>query len=265
MQALADRLGFKLIPLYFEPDGNFPNHHPSPIESKNMRDLQQKVRETGANIGVAFDGDADRAVMCDESGEIISASITLSAISELFLTKNPGKKIMYNATCSHIVRDTILSLGGTPVQEKVGHVYLKEHMKQDPDIVFAGEHSSHYYFRDMGNADSGALAFLIVLEYLEQYELTASEMREKFGKYHSIEETNFQVKSVPEVLESLSHVYQDEKQERFDGLTVSFEDGSWFNVRGSSNEPLIRLNLESTSKAGLESLSKKVISEISAF
>jgi phosphomannomutase len=138
-------------------------------------------------------------------------------------------------------------------------------MKQDPDIVFAGEHSSHYYFRDMGNADSGALAFLIVLEYLEQYELTASEMREKFGKYHSIEETNFQVKSVPEVLESLSHVYQDEKQERFDGLTVSFEDGSWFNVRGSSNEPLIRLNLESTSKAGLESLSKKVISEISAF
>lgn len=265
MQALADRLGFTLIPLYFEPDGNFPNHHPSPIESKNMQDLLRKVRETGADIGVAFDGDADRAVMCDETGEIISASITLSAISELLLTENPGKKIMYNATCSHIVRDTVISLGGFPVREKVGHVYLKEHMQRDPDIIFAGEHSSHYYFRDMGNADSGVLAFLLVLEYLEQFELTASEMRNKFGKYHCIEETNFRVNSVPAVLESLSEIYRDAKQERFDGLTVSFEDGSWFNVRGSSNEPLIRLNLESVSPEGLESLSKKVISEIRAF
>ncbi len=265
MQALADRLGFTLIPLYFEPDGNFPNHHPSPIESKNMQDLLTKVIETGADIGVAFDGDADRSVMCDETGTIISASITLSAISELLLTEHPGKKIMYNETCSHIVRDTVLELGGIPVREKVGHVYLKEHMKSDPDIIFAGEHSSHYYFRDMGNADSGALAFLFVLEYLEQYETSASEMRKKFGKYHGIEETNFRVMSVPDVLESLSETYRQEKQERFDGLTVEFADGSWFNVRGSSNEPLIRLNAEALSQERLKMLVEKVISEIGTF
>jgi phosphomannomutase len=230
-----------------------------------MADLLAKVRETGADIGVAFDGDADRAVMCDETGTIIGASITLSAIGELLLTQNPGKKIMYNETCSHIVRDTVIALGGIPVREKVGHVYLKEHMKTDPDIVFAGEHSSHYYFRDMGNADSGALAFLLVLEYLEQYELTASQMREKFGKYHGIEETNFRVTGVPEVLESLASIYADAKQERLDGLTVSFEDGSWFNVRGSSNEPLIRLNAEALSPERLETLVEKIISEISEF
>lgn len=262
MTALAERLGFTLIPLYFEPDGNFPNHHPSPIESKNMQDLLKKVREVGADIGVAFDGDADRAVMCDENGEIISASMTLAAVSELLLTESPGKKIMYNATCSHIVRDTILAHGGTPVREKVGHVYLKERMSQDSDIIFGGEHSSHYYFRDMGNADSGALAFLLLLEYLEQYELKASALRQKFGKYQNIEETNFRVESVAAVLEKLAAVYESENQERFDGLTVSFADGSWFNVRGSSNEPLIRLNAEAMSAERLESLTAKVISEI---
>jgi len=262
MQALADRLGFTLVPLYFEPDGNFPNHHPSPIESKNMRDLLKKVKEVGADIGVAFDGDADRAVMCDENGEIISASITLAAVSELLLTESPGKKIMYNATCSHIVRDTILAHHGIPVREKVGHVYLKERMSQDPEIIFGGEHSSHYYFRDMGNADSGALAFLLLLEYLEQYEMKASSMRQKFGKYQNIEETNFRVDSVAAVLERLSETYGSDNQERFDGLTVSFEDGSWFNVRGSSNEPLIRLNAEAMSMERLEAMTEKVISEI---
>lgn len=265
MQALADRLGFTLIPLYFEPDGNFPNHHPSPIESKNVQDLLKKVRETGADIGVAFDGDADRAVMCDETGEIINASITLSAISELFLSSDPGKKILYNATCSHIVRDTVLAQGGVPLQEKVGHVYLKERMRQDPDIIFGGEHSSHYYFRDMGNADSGVLAFLLILEYLEQYEMNASEMRIKFGKYHGIEETNFRVTSVPEVLKHLSETFANMGQELFDGLTLDFGDGSWCNVRGSSNEPLIRLNAEALTQEGLDGMVQKVISEIEKF
>lgn len=135
-------------------------------------------------------------------------------------------------------------------------------MSQDPEIIFGGEHSSHYYFRDMGNADSGALAFLLLLEYLEQYEMKASAMRQKFGKYQNIEETNFRVDSVAAVLERLSDTYASEKQERFDGLTVSFEDGSWFNVRGSSNEPLIRLNAEAMSSERLEVLTAKVISEI---
>ncbi|MDD2744932.1 MAG: phosphomannomutase/phosphoglucomutase [Candidatus Gracilibacteria bacterium] len=265
MQALAERLGFTLIPLYFEPDGNFPNHHPSPIESKNVQDLLKKVQETGADIGVAFDGDADRAVLCDETGEIINASITLSAISELFRAANPGKKILYNATCSHIVRDTVLAQGGIPLQEKVGHVYLKERMQQDPDIIFGGEHSSHYYFRDMGNADSGVLAFLLILEYLEQYEMSASEMRIKFGKYQSIEETNFRVTSVPEVLKHLSETFTDVGQEFFDGLTLDFGEGSWCNIRGSSNEPLIRLNAEALTQEGLNILVQKVISEIEKF
>lgn len=149
MPALAEKLGFKLIPLFFEPDGNFPNHHPSPIESKNMVDLQRKVREVGANIGVAFDGDADRAVMCDENADIISSSRTLAAIAEMRLMANPGKKIIYNTTTSDIVADTVRSVGGTPIREKVGHVYIKEHMKNDSEVIFAGESSSHYFFPEI--------------------------------------------------------------------------------------------------------------------
>lgn len=149
MQALADRLGFELIPLFFEPDGNFPNHHPSPIETKNLQDLMKKVREVGADIGVAFDGDADRAVMCDENGEIISSSQVLAAVSELLLTDKPGKKIIYNTTCGHIAKDTIEACGGIALREKVGNVYIKERMQTDPDIIFAGEHSSHFYFQDL--------------------------------------------------------------------------------------------------------------------
>ncbi len=146
MEALAHKLGFELIPLYFEPDGNFPNHHPSPIESKNMQDLIQKVQEVGADIGVAFDGDADRAVLCDGSGSIIGASITMAAIAELFLLENPGKTIIYNTVTSRIVPDTVAQLGGKSIREKVGHVYIKDRMSQNSDVVFAGEHSSHYFF-----------------------------------------------------------------------------------------------------------------------
>lgn len=138
-------------------------------------------------------------------------------------------------------------------------------MQQDPDIIFGGEHSSHYYFRDMGNADSGVLAFLLILEYLEQYEMSASEMRIKFGKYQSIEETNFRVTSVPEVLKHLSETFTDVGQEFFDGLTLDFGEGSWCNIRGSSNEPLIRLNAEALTQEGLNILVQKVISEIEKF
>ena len=246
MQALADKLGFELIPLFFEPDGNFPNHHPSPIESKNLVDLIAKVRETGADIGIAFDGDADRAVMCDELGNIIEASAVLAAISEMLLTEQPGKKIVFNAISGNIVPETILANGGIPIREKVGHIYIKERMKQDPDIIFAGEHSSHYFFRELGNADSGAAAFICLLEYLEQYELTASELRQKFFKYYAIEEINFRVTEPKRILELLSRTFSDAEQDTNDGLTLRYQTW-WCNVRLSSNEPLLRLNIEADS------------------
>lgn len=248
MGALAEKLGFELVPLFFEPDGNFPNHHPSPIESKNMVDLIAKVREVGADIGVAFDGDADRAVMCDENGEIISASIALCAIAEMLLARKPGGKIIHNATCSNIVADTVRANGGEVIREKVGHVYIKERMKNDPDVIFAGEHSSHYFFRELGNADSGVAAFVCVLEYLAQYELSAAGLQAKFAKYHNIEETNYEVADPKAVIEKLAEEFNDGTQDRFDGLTVRYSDW-WFNVRPSSNEPLLRLNLEANNAA----------------
>lgn len=164
MAELAKRAGFTMIPLFLEPDGNFPYHHPSPIEPENTLDMRNKVREVGANLGVAFDGDADRMYVCDESGEMFSGTITTAIIASIFLPRHPGEKFIYNAVCGDIVPETIVSQGGASVIEKVGHVYIKETMAKDPEICAGGEHSGHYYFRDNNNADSGVIAFIIVLE-----------------------------------------------------------------------------------------------------
>jgi phosphomannomutase len=263
MSALAERLGFELTPLYFEPDGNFPNHHPSPIEAKNMVDLQARVISEWADIGVAFDGDADRAVLCDSAWVIITPSITMAAITEHFLHLHPGWKILTNTPTSHIVRDTVERLGGICLVERVGHVYLKSQMEKDPEIIFGGEHSSHYFFPSLGNLDSGLVAFVIFLEYMGQFELTAEWVRKRFSKYANIEETNFTVSSVSETIELLASKYTDGAQDRTDGLTVTYPDW-WMSVRGSSNEPLIRLNIEANSPQILETQKRELLSIIEA-
>ncbi len=263
MGALAEKLWFELIPLFFEPDGNFPNHHPSPIEWKNMVDLQRSVIAEWADIGVAFDGDADRAIFCDKNGMIVSPSIALAAIAEYFLHLQPGGKILYNTPTSHIVRETILKSGGIPIQEKVGNVYIKAHMQSDPEIIFAGEHSSHYFFSSLGNLDSGLMAFVLFLEYMSQFELTAEEVRLKFSKYSAIEETNFVVPSVWDAITIFEDIYKDGIQEKSDGLTITYLEW-WMSIRGSMNEPILRINIEANSAEILETKKNEVFQLIGA-
>ncbi|MDD2565477.1 MAG: phosphomannomutase/phosphoglucomutase [Candidatus Gracilibacteria bacterium] len=261
MNKLSSKLKFDLIPLFFEPDGNFPNHHPSPIEPKNVIDLINKVQEEKADLGVAFDGDADRMYICDNEGMVWSGTITTAMIAKMMLAKNSGKKILYNAVCGNIVSDIINENNGIGLIEKVGHVYMKETMANDENIIFGGEHSGHYYFRNNWNADSGVIAFAVILELISKSGKQSSELRKEFEKYHSIDETNSKVISASDKLEQLKEIYKDGKQDEFDGLTVRF-DNWWLNVRPSSNEPLLRLNVEANTEELLKEKSKEVLNFI---
>lgn len=258
MQKLADKLNFELIPLYFEPDGNFPNHHPSPIEPENVKDLINKVLETKADLWVAFDGDADRMYICDEEGVIWSGTITVAMIADMLLTKNPWKKVLYNAVCGNIVPEIIAQNKGIAIKEKVGHVYIKDTMWKDEEIIFAWEHSGHYYFRENWCADSWVIAFVIVLELICKTNKNASLLRQIYDKYPTIPETNFKVKDVKEKLQELKNTYKDWIQNEFDGLTVRYKDW-WFNVRPSSNEPLLRLNMEADNESLLEEKKEELV------
>ncbi|MDQ1344181.1 MAG: Phosphomannomutase, partial [Patescibacteria group bacterium] len=240
---LAKRLGFEMTGLFLEPDGNFPNHHPSPIESKNTLDLVAKVREVGADVGVAFDGDADRAVACDETGTVVPAAAMMCSIAENVLSEKPGASVVYNAVSSDAVPELVTALGGKPVKAKVGHVYIKEMMKADPSIEFGGEHSSHYYFRKNANADSGIIAFVCFLSAMVEKNQKASDVRKAYAKYPAIEETNFRVSDVAAATAKIEAAYPEAEKERFDGLTLRMPT-FWINLRPSSNEPLLRLNLE---------------------
>lgn len=258
MTKLSEKLWFELIPLFFEPDGNFPNHHPSPIEPENVEDMIQKVRETGADLWVAFDWDADRMYICDETWELWSGTITTAMITKLILQKNPWKKIIYNAVCGNIIQEIIDTNKWKWIRAKVWHVYIKELMNLDSDIVFWGEHSWHYYFKDNWNADSWVIAFAIALELISASWKKSSEVKKEFEKYFAIPETNSKVKSVPWKLAELKEIYKDWIIDEFDGLTVRFSD-YWFNVRPSSNEPLLRLNIEANSRELLSQKTKELL------
>ena len=258
MEKLAEKLWIELIPLFFEPDWRFPNHHPSPIEPENMEDLIRKVLETWSDLWVAFDGDADRMYICDEKWEVWSGTITSAMISKVMLQKNPNKKIVYNAVCGNIVPETIVNNSWIPLKEKVGHVYIKEKMNLDPEIIFWTEHSGHYYFRKNWNADSGVIAFVIILELLSLQSKKPSETKEEFEIYYSIDEKNSKVESVSKKLAELKEIYKDWEIDELDWLTIRFED-YWFNVRPSSNEPLLRLNIEAKNKEILYHKEKELL------
>lgn len=247
---VAKKLGFECIPLYFEPDGDFPNHHPSPIEPENLEAMIEKVRETGADMGVAFDGDADRMFVVDENGEIFNGTTTTAIIAALTLVHNPGKSVIYNAVCGDVVRETVESLGGKAFIEKVGNVYIKEHMMRNPEVVFAGENSGHYFFQNNWNADSGIIAFVILLECISESNKPASSVRKQYDPYPRLQETNFRVADVRAKIAELKEKYADGEQSEFDGLTVRYADW-WFNVRPSSGEPLLRLNIEARTEERL--------------
>ena len=240
--AVFDGLPVDLEVLYGELDGTFPNHPADPIQPENLRDLQARVLEVGADVGLAFDGDADRVFLVDETGEPLSGSTTTAIVAAGVLEKNPGATILHNCICSKAVPEVVRERGGTPVRTKVGHSFIKAVMA-DTGAAFGGEHSAHYYFRDNWRADSGSIAALMVLEQLGKAGVPLSELRRPFDRYAASGEINSKVDDPAAVIERVAAAYPAEAQDRLDGLTVDLGDW-WFNLRPSNTEPLLRLNLE---------------------
>ncbi len=253
-------LPFQLVPLYFELDGTFPNHPASPIEPENIVDLQHAVQESGSDLGIAFDGDADRMFLVDERSNPVSGSTTTALVAERVLKKQPGERIIYNLICSWTVPEVIKENGGEPIRTRVGHSFIKDVMATT-GAVFGGEHSGHYYFRDNFRADSGMIAALLVLEALSLAEQPLSELLEPYNRYSASGEINSEVKDQQERLEALAGHYQQGEQDRTDGLTVEFEDW-WFNCRPSNTEPLLRLNLEARTEELMKTKRDEVLSLI---
>lgn len=259
---LEKHVPLQIIPMYFELDGTFPNHIANPIEPANLVDLQQKIRDNGLDFGIAFDGDGDRAVLVDENGDAISGTIMTAILSKYFLDKTPGSTILYNAIVGRVVKETIEKNGGTAVRTKVGHSFIKDEMRQH-DAIFAGEHSSHYYFRDNWSADSGLISAMIAIEVLSQSGSTLSELAAQYRTYVSLTETNFEVHNKDDILARLTAEFTDGEVDELDGLTVNYEN-AWFNVRGSNTEPLLRLNAEATNQEELDRLVQRVRDVIEA-
>jgi len=248
--------------MYFELDGTFPNHIANPLEPKNLIDLQAKILEDKLDFGVAFDGDGDRAVLVDDKGEAVTGTVMTAILAKHFLTTHPGSTILYNAICGRIVPETVKAQGGNSVRTKVGHSNIKAEMRRH-DAVFAGEHSSHYYFRDNWSADSGLLAVAIAIDVLASSGEKLSELAAEFKKYVAIDETNFEVDDKPAVIDRLKAVFGDGEQDDLDGLTVNYPTG-WVNIRASNTEPLLRLNAEATDQASLEALVARAKAAITA-
>jgi phosphomannomutase len=232
----------ELVPLFFELDGTFPHHEANPIEAENLVDLQAKVREVRADIGLAFDGDADRCFLVDERGEAVSPSTLTGLIAARELAKEPGATVIHNLITSRAVQELVAELGGTPVRSRVGHSYIKATMAET-DAIFGGEHSGHFYFRDFWRADSGMLAALHALSALSATDRPLSELLSDYERYVASGEINSTVADQAAVLAELEASYADREIDHLDGLTV-LGDGWWFNVRPSNTEPLLRLNVE---------------------
>ena len=250
--AVLGGLPLTIEPLYFELDGTFPNHEANPIDAANMRDLQAKVIEVGADVGLAFDGDADRCFVVDEAGAIVDPSTLTAMIAVRELAKHPGSAIIHNLITSTAVPELVREHGGTPIQTRVGHSFIKAEMAST-GAVFGGEHSGHFYFRDFWNADSGMLAALHVLAALGETPAgtTLSSLLAQYSRYVSSGEINSTVSTPTAVLDSLRTHYDNRpgiELSELDGLTVS-GDSWWFNVRPSNTEPLLRLNVEGNDEA----------------
>lgn len=235
-------LPFDLEVMFPELDGTFPNHPADPIQVENLADLRARVLETGADIGLAFDGDADRVFLVDENAEPVSGSLTTALLAEAILETNAGSKVIYNLICSKAVPEVIAENGGTAIRSRVGHSFIKQTMAEE-DAVFGGEHSAHYYFRDNWRADSGLIAAVMVLEQLSRSGGTLSEMLAPLKRYSASGEINTRVDDAAAVIEKVASHYAEASSDRLDGLTVDLGDW-WFNLRASNTEPLLRLNLE---------------------
>jgi phosphomannomutase len=240
--SLFERLPAKLVPLYMELDGTFPNHPADPIVPENQADLRRAVTEHGADLGLAFDGDADRVFLVDEQAQGVSGSIVTALVAGGMLDRNPGATCLYNAICSWVVPEVIREHGGHPVRTRVGHSFIKAVMAET-GAVFGGEHSGHYYFRDHYNADSGLVASLVVMDQMSKSGVPLSKLTEPLRRYCDSGEINSVVEDQAGALERIATAMSGGRQDRLDGLTVEFDDW-WFNVRASNTEPLLRLNVE---------------------
>jgi phosphomannomutase len=260
--AVFEGLPFDLQLLFAELDGTFPNHPADPIQLENLRSLQARVLEVEADVGLAFDGDADRVFLVDDLGQPLSGSATTAIVAASVLEKHPGATILYNCICSKAVPEVIRERGGKPVRTRVGHSFIKAVMA-DTGAAFGGEHSAHYYFRDNYRADSGSIAALIVLEALSKADVPLSELRKPYDRYAASGEINFEVPDPRAVVERVAEVYPADAQDRLDGLTVDLGDW-WFNLRPSNTEPLLRLNLEAADRASCDARVDEVRAHILA-
>jgi phosphomannomutase len=241
--AVMERLpGVELEVMYGELDGTFPNHPADPLQPANQRDLRARVVSGGFDLGLAFDGDADRVFVVDELGHGLSGSTTTALLASAVLRSNPGATVLHNLICSRTVPEVVREHGGVPVRTKVGHSFIKQVMA-DTGAVFGGEHSAHYYFARNFNADSGLIASMMVMAELGRAGQSLSVVRKPFERYSASGEINTQVDDAEAVIERISQKFSSADQDRLDGLTVDCGDW-WFNLRPSNTEPLLRLNLE---------------------
>ena len=253
-----------IVGLYFELDGNFPNHEANPLDPANLVDLQKRVVVEGADIGLAFDGDADRCFVVDERGEPVSPSAITALVAVRELANAPGSSVIHNLITSHAVPEIVIEHGGTPVRTRVGHSYIKQVMAET-GAVFGGEHSAHYYFRDFWRADSGMLAALHVLAALGESDGPLSALMADYERYTASGEVNSTVADAAAKIAEIKGHYggrEGVELDELDGLTVGLPDGSWFNLRPSNTEPLLRLNAEAADAASMERLRDEVLAVV---
>ena len=257
---VLEGLPITTVPLYFELDGSFPNHEANPIDPENLRDLQKAVREHQADIGLAFDGDADRCFVVDERGEIVSPSVLTALIAARELAREPGTTVIHNLITSRAVPELITEHGGTPVRTRVGHSFIKAKMAET-NAIFGGEHSGHFYFRDFWFADSGMLAALHTLAALGHDDRPLSAILADFSRYAASGEINSEVSDQAAITQRVKDVYASQPgvaTDALDGLTVS-GDTWWFNLRPSNTEPLLRLNVEAANEVEMAAIRDEVL------
>ena len=261
--AVFERLNAAVIEMYFELDGTFPNHEANPIEPTNLVDLQKAVKKHGADIGLAFDGDADRCFLVDEKGSLVNPSALTGLIASRELQKYPGSNIIYNLISSRAVKEVVEENGGTAIRSRVGHSYIKKLMAES-NAVFGGEHSGHFYFRDFWRADSGMLAALHAIAALGESKKTLSSLLSTFNRYHSSGEINSTVADAQESMKTIENLYgtlAGVQVDHLDGLTIN-GDNWWFNLRASNTEPLLRLNVEASTPARMQKVRDDVLNTI---
>lgn len=257
-------LPVEVVPMYFELDGDFPNHEANPLDPANLVDLQAKVREVGADAGLAFDGDADRCFVVDENADPVAPSAITALVAVRELAKEPGATVIHNLITSHAVPEIVAERGGKPVRTRVGHSFIKQTMAET-GAIFGGEHSAHYYFRDFWKADSGMLAALHVLAALGGQDGALSGLMAEYSRYAASGEINSTVDDQAGRMSAVAETYRERSGARIDeldGLTVELADGSWFNIRPSNTEPLLRLNVEAPDAAAVAALRDEVLAVV---